>query len=157
MKPSKKAASTKRMRVATVFTGAAACAVAFAPAAAAAAESHAVAMPGDQSRLEGFVPHAPKVFTATGCQSHVCIGVYGGGLYVSHVAMHFWGKSGCHIPDWQVWNLQNHKEVVNAHGNNCLGSKQNYSPPIAGLYSVSVNICVGFWNVVGLACEVVHP
>jgi hypothetical protein len=63
MKPTvKKAASGRTMRVATVFTGAAACAAAFTPATAAAGIGHhAVARPGHQLRLDVAVAAADRI------------------------------------------------------------------------------------------------
>jgi hypothetical protein len=85
----KKTGSARVMRVATVFTGAAACAVTFAPAATAGTAGPAAAHPG-------YLRQGIRPDTETGCNSHVCTGLYGGGAYVSYVNGHWYGGKGCH-------------------------------------------------------------
>jgi hypothetical protein len=62
-----KLGSRKIMRVATVFTGAAACAVAFAPGAMAGTGQPAAARDGHQARLGGKTPGIRPGITVGGC------------------------------------------------------------------------------------------
>jgi hypothetical protein len=99
MKPSiKNAMSGKKMRVATVFSGAAACAVAFTPAAMAGTGQPAV------THLAGPLRQGITPDTETGCNSHVCVGLYGGGSYVSSVNAHWFGGTGCHLAHINVYS-----------------------------------------------------
>jgi hypothetical protein len=116
----------------------------------------AIAKAASQAKAEkarGFVPRTAgggKVTTATGCNGHVCIGVYGNGLYVSHMDEHFWGWGGCHRGAIS-WGFSS----VNT-GLSCYRSKQDVNYPGPFHFLQSAYVCANFNGVSGIACEKVH-
>jgi hypothetical protein len=48
------------------------------------------------NKPRGFVPRGVKPFTDTTCNGHTCLGVFGHGLYVSKINIHFFGEPGAH-------------------------------------------------------------
>jgi hypothetical protein len=136
----KKTRAARVMRVATVFTGAAACAVTFAPAATAGTAQPTAAHPG--YLRQGIRPN-----TETGCNSHVCTGLYGGGQYVSSVNGHWYGGTGCHLGhiDWYNPNGEGPHGTFSPNTYYC--SKGQIAKIFNQDFPVGETFCVWFSNV----------
>jgi hypothetical protein len=130
-------AARKAMRVATVFTGVATLGAAFTPAAVA----------GTTQRMIRN--------TETGCigsgKSGVCMGLHGGGNFVSSVGGHWYGGTGCH--HGHIWaslggfliSSVSHNPAANPATYFC--SKQEMTLKLGKSYPAGTNFYIYFNNV----------
>jgi hypothetical protein len=111
------------------------------------------------AKPHGFVPRPPngvKPSTETGCSGHVCLGLYGGGEYVSYVNEHWFSGTGCHLAHFGIYSPNEVIPGVRYSPPGYYCSKQEATWKTSRFIYSKSSICGYFNNIAGFMCEEVR-